>query len=193
MTMRKSIRAGFSVRLSFGLAVAFSLSVASLIPAVDADAAGFSNGSVKGAYSCSSNAPIVSSGSVVPTIFTELGQLNFDGKGNVTSGSLKIQFETEVCLYTVTPAGSTYTVTPDGVGTLSLNLTAPTNDVDSDFTCASSLGSFQQNSVMVIASHGTQIKFSGNDPEFVGGIFATLLSQTESGDYLSFFGTCNKQ
>jgi hypothetical protein len=81
-------------------------------------AATYTVANVKGSYSFLANRWNTPSGGQG----AEIGILNFDGAGAVTSGFMTVMNDGTLILLTVT-SGSTYAVSPNGSGSMALNLT----------------------------------------------------------------------
>jgi hypothetical protein len=119
-------------------------------------------------------------------VFSQLMQLSADGKGGI-SGSAKLNFEGEVCLYNL--AGG-YAVNSDGTGTLHLDLSLQqTADQDGDIAdCSTVLGATpSEDFVMVLENNAKRVEMEANDAFFSGSQFTT-----DTGDFI-FPGSCTAQ
>jgi hypothetical protein len=122
----------------------------------------------------------------------QLSQLVFDGKGNITSGTKLVNILGEVCVVPVTPTGSSYTVNPDGTGTLTVHLGIAVEAADGDPTISafcSELSGASEHFAIVVESGGKRVDLSGLDPFFTGGGFT---GTGDTGDLIQS-GACNRQ
>ena len=153
-----------------------------------ANAVEFSDKTLHGGYGCLTTLAD-NSGS--------LSQLVFDGKGKITSGVVVSNFGGlgggfgggEVCTFPVDPAGSSYTVNPDGTGTLTVHVgTGTAADSDEASICAFFSGA-SSHSAIVVESGGKRFDLSGLDPSVTGGGF----TGTGDRDAVIRSGACNRQ
>ena len=129
--------------------------------------------------------------------FAELIQVDTDNKGNVLSGTKFFNFDGEACSFPIT--GGSFTIGSSGVGTVSLNLTIPAQDLDSDFSCwrpffrdlDPSDTSLTENYNVVMANGGKQISFSNAD-DFLSGAAPVPLG-ADGGDIVALTGQCLRQ
>ena len=147
-----------------------------------ANAREFSDNAIRGGYGCLTTGLIFE-------IEGQLYQLVFDGKGKITSGDKLVNFAGEVCIAPVDPAGSSYTVNPDGTGTLTVKLgTATASDGDEAGLCADFSGASEHYAI-VVESGGKRVDLSGLDPFFTGGGFT---GGSDPDDFVQR-GACNRQ
>jgi hypothetical protein len=148
-----------------------------------ANAREFSNKSLHGGYGCLTTVGFNGSGSVI--------QLVFDGKGHITSGVSVGNAFGEVCMATLDPSGSSYTVNPDGTGTLTVqSKTVTAADTDETAICTLVTGASTHYAI-VVESGGSRFDLSGLDPFFTGGGF-TGTGDIDQVNALKS-GACNRQ
>ena len=146
-----------------------------------ANAREFSDNALRGGYGCLTT---------FIDIDGQLDQLVFDGKGKITSGEKLINEEGEVCTVPVDPVGSSYTVNPDGTGTLTIHLaTATPADGDEKVLCAFLSGA-SEHFAIVVESSGKRVELNALDPFWSGGGFTT--AGTDENDFVQT-GACNRQ
>jgi hypothetical protein len=122
--------------------------------------------------------------------------MDTDNKGNVLSGTSFFNVIGEACSFPIT--GGSFTIGSSGVGTVSLNLTIPAQDLDSDFSCARTFTnldpsdtSVTENYNVVIANGKKQISFRSAD-DFLSGAVPVPLG-ADKGDIIALTGQCLKQ
>jgi hypothetical protein len=113
-----------------------------------------------------------------------------NGKGAITSGEGILNFDGEVCEFTVDPAGSSYTVDSPGTGTLTIKLGSTLTDPDGDATadCTAEFGGASLHYAIVVESNGKRLDVTALDPFFTGAFFTF----SDAGDFI-FSGACNRQ
>ena len=118
-------------------------------------------------------------------IITQLMQLETNKKGSFTSGTLRFNFEGEVCRYVL--SGGTYTISGgSGTGTADLNWSSLSGDDADDVAfCNAELGSsFSEHFLFVLESSGKQLDLVTSDPGLTVASFS---------DDFPKFGSCIKQ
>ncbi len=122
------------------------------------------------------------------TVLTQLMQLHTDKKGKVVSGSMRFNFEGEVCNFTL--ASGTYTISATkGTGTLTLTWTFSSGSDGDEGSCTSAFSpSFTENLAFVLESSGKLLDVAMLDPGLSGAQF----TGTDPGDFFKF-GSCTKQ
>lgn len=134
----------------------------------------FSAKTLKGGYGCSASGTALGE---------QLMQLTFDGNGGI-SGSQVLGISEE-CEGTVS---GTYSVSPSGMGKMTLTLTLSGQDDDGDFDCKGIVSGLIENFALVIEGKGKFFDIKARDG-FLGGPPVTIPDQ----DTNSFIGTCKSQ
>lgn len=148
----------------------------------------FSNATLRGSYGCLGSLFFVttdSSGAPTSEEISAVEQLSF--KAGAVGGSLRLQLSGEDCSGTVA-SGSSYSVGPNGIGSMSLILTFTTDPVDRDARCAGLNPLFNPHKLdLVVQENGKQFSFAGQDD--------LLSAPKDGGDFppASFKGTCVSQ
>ena len=148
--------------------------------------AGFTRSSLLGPYGCLGNSIVLEDSSGTLDGFSELMQLNLSANGNIT-GSIKLNTKGERCTIAVSTR-STFSVNPDGTGSMQLVFAVNGMDTDSDLNCGSLNGLTERFDILILGSGG---KF---DVQSSDDTFTVPHGTGDNGDLLDpFTGTCEKQ
>ena len=157
-----------------------------LICAVSAHA-GFSRSSLLGPYGCVGNSiAAVDASTFLIGGISELMQLNLSANGNIT-GSFKLNTKGERCTIAV-GTGSTFSVNPDGTGSMQLTFAVSGMDTDSDFNCGSFNGITEHFDILILGSGGKFDLQSSDDAFTFPGVTGDKNDLSDP-----FTGSCEKQ